>query len=327
MSCEESQGLIKSGAPHWRGWWSAQKIMLAVIACLVPSAAAGVFFFGEAAIWVLAAAVVSAWGTDILMQILTGRGLVGITWVNWSSVLTGLLLGMILPPDTRIWLPVIGSFFAVALGKYAFGKGNNIFNPALIARTFLVFAFPALMVGYIIPDGITSATPLSLLKEEGYARLVSDFGGKTLMHKAMLLGGIGGSIGETSGMMLLIGGIALIAMGITSWRIPAAYLGTVAGISLIAGRDALMDLLAGGLLLGAFFMATDYVTSPLTPKGKLIFGAGCGALTMLFRLYSGYPEGVAFSILLMNSAVPMIERYTKPKPFGYAKKKEKGPKA
>jgi len=314
--------LIISQGPHIRSGWTGQRIMMSVFLALLPAAFFGIDVFGWHAAFILISAILSSWACDIAIQHLIRihkkkQGIFyRVAYLNWSSLLTGLLIGMIMPPGVPVLLPAIGSLFAISLGKYAFGKGNNIFNPALIARVFLAFAFPALMAAWIIPDAITQATPLTVLKESGMDALVTQFGSESVMYSSMALGNIGGCIGETSAMALLAGAIFLLAFGIISLSIPASFIGTVGIISLFAGRDVLFDLLAGGLFLGAFFMATDYVTSPLTFTGKIIFGIGCGALTMLFRMLSGYPEGVAFSILLMNAAVPLIDRYTRPFPLG-----------
>ena len=299
-------------SPQIRSGWTGQKIMKIVFFSLMPAAFAGIWFFGYPALIVLITAVISAWLADISMQFLMARKdhKKRVVPLNWSSLLTGLLLGLILPPLLPVWIPVVGSFFAIMIGKYAFGKGNNIFNPALIARVFLVFSFPALMGGWLIPDGVSSATPLTLHETVGVEGLAAAYGPD--YHSSLFIGNVGGSIGETSALALLLGAAILIYVRIISLRIPLAYLGTVAMISAFFGRDVLFDLLAGGLMIGAFFMATDYVTSPITSRGKIIFGIGCGILTMLLRVYSANPEGVAFSILLMNAAVPLIERYTIP---------------
>jgi len=228
-----------------------------------------------------------------------------------SAVLTGLLLALVLSPLVPWWIAVFGSVFAIAIGKMVFGGlGHNIFNPALVGRAFLVASWPVLMTRWISPDGITGATPLGLLKLEGI---------KTA-YTQLYLGNIGGTIGETSAIALLVGAAFLFYKNVLDWRIPTTYVGTVFVFAFIFGQDPIFHIFTGGLLIGAFFMATDYVTSPITHNGRLIFGFGCGFLTIVLRLFSGYPEGVMFSILLMNAAVPLIERYTKAKPFGYHKK-------
>jgi electron transport complex protein RnfD len=236
-----------------------------------------------------------------------------LTILDGSAVITGLLLGLILPPTVPIWIPISGAVFAIAIGKHVFGGlGFNIFNPALVGRAFLVASWPLLMTKWISPDGITGATPLGILKLEGI---------KAVGYSQLFFGNISGSIGETSALALLIGALFLFYKKIISWRIPSIYIGTVFLLTLIFGKDPLFYILSGGLFIGAFFMATDYVTSPITKNGKLIFGFGCGLLTVIIRLYSGLPEGVMYSILLMNALTPLIDRYTAPKPFGFVKKK------
>ncbi|MGM5487665.1 MAG: RnfABCDGE type electron transport complex subunit D [Nanobdellota archaeon] len=289
--------LAKSSSPHIHTGLSKQKIMYMVVLALLPATIAGIYFFGIPAATIIAVSVASALATDILMQKLTASSM---RWLNGSAVLTGLLLALILPPTVPLWIPALGSIFAVSLGKYAFGVGNNIFNPALIGRAILVISWPQFMSGWINPDGVTAATPLAQ---------------KTSLF-SVFTGNVGGCIGETSAIALLAGGAFLIALRLIDWRIPAVYIGSLAVLMTIAGKDPLYQVMAGGLLIGAFFMATDYVTSPLARKGRIIFALGLGVLTFIFRFYSSMPEGVMYSILLMNATVPLIERYTKPKPFG-----------
>jgi len=232
--------------------------------------------------------------------------------VDGSGFVTGLLLGLILPPSVPLWMPVIGAFFAISIAKWAFGGfGYTIFNPALVGRAFLVAAWPVLMTSWIMPDGVTGATPLGILKNEGV---------KAVSHSELFIGNIGGCIGETSAVALLIGALFLLITKTIDWRIPLAYLGSLFVLTFIFGKDPIFHILAGGVILGAFFMATDYGTIPLTKKGRIIFGLGCGILTVIIRLYSGLPEGVTYAILLMNGLTPLIERFTRIKPFGWAKR-------
>ncbi len=305
--------LTISNGPHVKAHFAVQKVMMIVFIALMPATIAGVYNFGLPALYTIVSCLISAWLTDIACQKLAKQKF---KIINWSSLLTGLLLALVLPPATHPLLCFIGSFVSITIGKYVFGKGNNIFNPALVGRTFLSVSFPAMMAGWIIPDATTAATPLTILKEGGVSALINAYGSTELLYKALFFGNVGGSLGETSALALLIGGLALIILGPINWRIPTMYLSTVAIISQFAGRDVIVDLISGGLLIGALFMATDYVTSPITRNGRIIFGIGCGILTMIFRIYSAMPEGVCFSILLMNALVPLIERYTKPKPFG-----------
>jgi len=248
--------------------------------------------------------------------------------MDGSAVITGLLLALILPPTIPLWMVAVGSVFSIAIVKEAFGGlGHNIFNPALGGRVFMAACFSVKMTTWVSPtgfgaDAVTTATPLS-----------SNFiweGDKLSLYRDLFLGNTGGSIGETSALLILVGGILLLALGIISWRIPVAYIGTVALLTLVwpgvalpiftsPWEDALFHVLTGGLMLGAFFMATDYVTSPLTHKGRIIFGVGAGILTVVIRLFGGLPEGVAFSILFMNALTPLIDRYIKVRPYGLKK--------
>lgn len=313
----DNKKLTISSNPHIKDRDNVNKVIWCVVLALLPAAAAGIYFFGINALLTILLSVSSAVVTELIIQKLSGKD---ITVKDGSAVLTGLLLALILSPLVPWWIPILGSVFAIAIGKEIFGGlGHNIFNPALAGRAFLVASWPALMTVWLIPDGVTGATPLGLLKLQGI---------KT-GYLQLFLGNIGGCIGETSAVALLIGAAFLFYKKVIDWRIPSAYIGTVFILALIFGQDPIFHVLAGGLLIGAFFMATDYVTSPITRNGKLIFGFGCGFLTIILRLFSGYPEGVMFSILLMNAATPLIERFTRPKPFGYkkpVKKKEEKPK-
>ncbi len=308
--------LVVSSSPHQRTTMSVEKIMFYVIAALLPAVAAAVYFFGIYALAIMAVGIIAAVLTEaIIMRFVLKREQ---SIQDGSAALTGLLLAMCLPPTMPLWTVAIGSAFAVGVGKMAFGGiGCNIFNPAHVGRAFLLAAYPAYMTSWIWPktstavDALTSATPLAALKLQGV----------TTPYWDLFIGNVGGSLGETSAVALLVGGIFLIYMKIIDWRIPATYLGTVIILSFVLGQDPIFHLLAGGLMIGAFFMATDYVTSPVTPKGRIIFGVGCGLLTVLIRLYGGYPEGVCYSILLMNACVPLIDRYTVPRVYGEVKKK------
>ena len=205
-------------------------------------------------------------------------------------------------------MAAVGAVVAISLGKQIYGGlGMNPFNPALIGRVFLMISFPVYMTTWINPiDGVTGATPLQIMKMQG---VTSDY-------LKLFLGNIGGSIGETSSLLIILGGLYLLYKGYIDWRVPVSYLGSVAVLSLILGRDPIFNLLSGGLMLGAFFMATDMVTSPISRTGKIIFGVGAGFFTVLIRFFGGYPEGVSFSILLMNAFTPIINRYTVPRIYG-----------
>lgn len=307
--------LIVSHGPHIRTDESVSRIMWMVVLSLIPAGAAGVFIFGRSALWVITLAVAAALAAEVILQLATKRK---VTISDGSALITGLLLAYNLPPNVPLWLPIVGSFFAIAIGKQVFGGlGQNIFNPALVGRAFLMASWPAYMTTFVRPltyDTVTAATPLTLLKD-----------GKLLEHVSYLnlfLGKRGGCIGEVCILALLLGAAFLLIRGYISWHIPLAYIATVGVVSYIFGPqglfsgDWLFHILSGGLILGAFFMATDYVTSPLTRKGQLIFALGCGLLTAIIRLWGGYPEGASYAILMMNAATPIIDRFTKNKVYG-----------
>lgn len=289
---------------------SITRIMWLTVISLIPAGAAGVFIFGSGVITIIALAVISALLTELILNILSRRK---ITIIDGSAAVTGILLAYNLPPRVPFWLPVIGSFVAISIGKHIFGGlGQNIFNPALIGRVFLMASWPKYMTTWINPrwqvDAITQATPLAMLKE---GKLAEKFSGMDLF-----LGNRPGCIGEVCILALLLGAAFLLWRGYISWHIPVVYIATV-GIFTYTFSPAgifhgewLVHILGGGLILGAFFMATDYVTSPASRKGKLIFALGCGLLTAIIRLWGRYPEGVSYAILLMNAAVPAIKRYT-----------------
>lgn len=299
--------LIVSSSPHIRSRESTPKVMWSVVCALLPAAAVGVYFFGSSALRLIVVCTASAIITEALVQRLAGRP---ITITDGSCVVTGLLCALILPPRLPWWMGAIGAAFAIAIIKQLFGGlGCNIFNPALAARAVLLASFPIYMTTWADPfDGLTSATPLAIVKD----RLPIELPG----YLELFIGNVGGSIGETSVICLLIGAGFLFLRRIISWHIPFTYIGTVALGSWLFGRDPLFSILAGGLILGAFFMATDMVTTPVTRKGQLIFGLGAGAIVVLIRHWGGYPEGVCYSILLMNGLTPLIDRWTIPRRFG-----------
>lgn len=312
--------LIGSSSPHIRSDETTQKIMLDVIIALMPALAASMYYFGFKAMVLVLASVISAVVTEYCCQRFMNRP---ITVTDLSAVVTGILLAFNLPAETPWWIAVVGSAFAIGIVKQVFGGlGFNFLNPALAARAFLMASWPHyLSGGFIDPavDAVSSATPLALLKGTASGQLPSLWD--------MFMGNIPGVIGETSAILLLAGGIYLIYRGTIKWIIPVFYIGTVAVIALITDASTLpYHILGGGLILGAFFMATDYSTSPVTDKGKVIFAVGAGLLTMFIRKMGGYPEGVSYSILLMNILTPMIDKYIKPHVFGVAtggKKNEK----
>ncbi|MEO0026344.1 MAG: RnfABCDGE type electron transport complex subunit D [candidate division WOR-3 bacterium] len=348
---ENRPTLVVTSPPHITSPVTVNKLMWAVVIALLPAFAGSIYFFGLRALIITLLSVISALLFDALGQRLFGRK---ITLLDGSAVLTGILLGFNLPPNVPWWIPVAGSAFAMLVAKQFFGGlGHNFINPALAGRAFLVASWPTQMTtswlaprGGIISglpanalnlctDAVTTATPLNVLKQG--AKLVLPGCNPTNLYeqlqswttlKNLFWGNTGGCIGETSAFLLLIGGLFLIITRVVDWRIPLSYLLTVAALVLILPGHkvcllnyTLFHLLSGGLMMGAFYMATDYVTSPLTAKGRVIFGIGCGLLTVLIRLWGGYPEGVCYSILLMNVATPLIDRLTPPRVFGTGRKK------
>jgi electron transport complex protein RnfD len=311
---EASGELVISPSPHIRSKWSVKRTMYLVILALMFPTAASIYFFGFNAILVILTSVVAAVATEYLIKLLRKKKFV----MDGSAVITGLLLALTLPPTIPLWMVAVGSIFAIAVVKEAFGGlGHNILNPALAGRAFMQLSFPGPMALWIAPSGfapdaVTSASPLS----DAFKQI----GDNLDLYLDLLLGNTSGSLGETSALFLLAGGILLIILRIIDWRTPAAFIGTVAVLSLIAGQDAVYQVLSGGLMIGAFFMATDYVTTPMTRTGKIIFGIGAGILTILIRFYGGMPEGVCYAILLMNAAAPLIDRYTQPRAYGTKKK-------
>ena len=304
-----------SSSPHVRSSESTRRIMIDVIIALVPATACGVYFFGLNALWTVLVSVAAAVGAEALLQLIMKRK---VTALDGSAALTGLLLALNLPPSVPLWIPLIGAVFGIAIVKQVFGGiGSNFLNPALAARAFLMASWPQIMTTWTMPvDAVSTATPLTALK----------MGGAQLSpYLDMAIGNVGGCIGETSAIALLLGGLYLVARRVIDPSIPVVYIGTVALFTFTAGPeglftgDALYHILAGGLMLGAVYMATDYTTSPMSLKGKLIFALGCGVITSVIRLWGGYPEGVSYSILLMNLTVPLINRAFKPKRFGVVK--------
>lgn len=312
--------LTVSSSPHIRHRDTTQSIMQNVVIALLPALCVACYVFGIKALGIVAICVASSVLTEAIIEKLAKKPL---TINDWSAVVTGVLLAFNLPINAPWWMCVIGSVFAIAIVKQFFGGiGKNFVNPALAGRAFLLACWPTHMTGTAyIPssDTYTTATPLGLLQEGTNLDAIP-----SNLNMFLGLNGVYGAIGEISTLALLIGGVYLMIRGIISWRIPTVYLATVFVLSFAFGQDPIFMLCSGGLMLGAFFMATDYVTSPCTPKGQIIYAFGCGLMTMIIRMVGGYPEGVSYSILLMNIAAPLIERYTMPKIYGVAKKKKGG---
>jgi len=316
-------GLVLSNPPHIKDSQTVKSIMWMVVAALVPAVAFSIHLFGVHALVLICAAVATAVAVEALMQLAMKKP---ITVTDGSAVLTGLLLAMNVPPHAPIWMVAIGSAFSIIIAKQLFGGlGYNIFNPALAARAILLASWPVAITTWAKPvnsflatDAVTTATQLGLLKE---AQRVAGSLPETYGYLDLFLGNVPGSLGETCKVTLLAGAVVLFALKIIDWRIPTSFIAAVVLFSFFFGRDPLAAVLSGGVILGAFFMATDMVTSPSGKAGKLIFGAGCGTLTALIRSYGGFPEGVCYSILLMNCFTPLIEKYVRPRPFGAVKAK------
>ena len=305
--------LITSASPHIHSGASTRRIMLDVIIALLPAAIASAVIFGMRANVILLTCIVSAVLAEALFNLITRRKQ---TVGDLSAVVTGLLLGLNLSTNVPVWQCVIGSVFAVVVVKGLFGGlGRNFANPAITARVFMLIAFSSVAGGAMpaVVELEASATPLEQLAN-GASQLPS------LLD--MFIGTYGGAIGETCTAALLLGFIYLLVRKVIRWHIPVVFIGTVFVCSLIASGDveyALYQILGGGLFLGAIFMATDYVTCPITTKGKVVFALGCGLITFIIRYFCAYPEGVSFSILIMNLLVPYIERFTGNKPLGGSK--------
>ena len=333
-----------STPPHIRQSESVPSMMLSVIIALVPALAASVVFFGGYALVVVGVCVAAAAGSETLLCYLFRKP---VTAGDLSAVLTGLLLGLTLPPRLPLWMAAAGSVFAIVVVKMAFGGlGHNIINPALAGRAFLMVSFPAAMSSWIPPahgtlcglqrglDGITAATPLVYFKSAMASGIFNSLDFQDALP-GLFFGNVGGSLGATSAAAICAGAIFLFYRGIIRFRTPFFFIATVfllswifSGTGDIFSADsliaALYQVLCGGMMLGAFFFAADPVTSPMSPFGRILFGTGCGALTFLMRKFGGYPDGVCWAILLMNLTVPVIDRYTRPRRFGEVKKRGTG---
>lgn len=313
------QRLIVSASPHVRTDETVSKIMGHVLIALVPATAWGIYTFGVHAALVILVCIIGAVASEAAVQKIRHKK---IAVNDFSAVVTGLLLALCLPPSLPLWMAFVGSAFAIIVVKQLFGGlGHNFMNPAHAGRAFLMACYPVAMTSWHAPfvlgtaDAVTSATPLGMMKLGDTANLPS--------LSDMALGFTGGSIGETSAILILIGGLYLVWKGVIKIHIPAVYLGTVFVLAtLFSGFNpglGAYHLVCGGLMIGAFFMATDYSTSPVSTRGQIIFAVGCGVITTLVRFFGGYPEGVCYSILIMNVATPLIDKYAAPKVFGGGK--------
>ncbi|MFO7715010.1 RnfABCDGE type electron transport complex subunit D [Desulfosarcina sp.] len=334
--CDRVDGhhLLVSVSPHLKTDITVARIMWTVVACLMPPLVLSVFVFGFQTLIITAVSVVSCLATEAVSQKLLGRP---ITVKDGSAVITGVLLAYVIPPGVPLWMPILGAVMAIFVTKTLMGGlGFNIFNPALIGRAFLVATYPVSMTtAWLEPirsaaifsymdagvDAVSSATPLYVLKHYGMAAMREQFGSRASMYTDFFLGVMPGCIGETSALLLLVGGMYLIFKRYINWHIPVSTIATVAVLTWIFGGermftgDPLLAVLSGGVMLGAFFMATDYVTCPTPRSGQVVFGVGVGALTVLIRLKGGYPEGVCYAILLMNPLTPALDQWFKPKRF------------
>jgi len=319
--------LYLSSSPHVHSGQTTPQIMRAVLYSLVPACGVAVYFFGLSALSVLLIATLGCMATEVVCQRLMGQV---VTIADGSAAITGVLLALNLPPTSPWWLTLLGAVIAISIGKQVYGGlGANPFNPALVARVVLLISFPVQMTTWSAPapigsglDLVTAATPLGEWKNA--VMLTGEM--PVTMQGSMagyFLGNMPGCIGEVSALALLLGAAYLFYRRILTWHIPASYVGVVvllSGIFWLVNParypSPVFHLVTGGLVLGAFYMATDMVTTPVSRRGMLLFGAGCGVLTVLIRLFGGYPEGVSFAILLMNAATPLIDRYTRPRTFG-----------
>jgi Na+-translocating ferredoxin:NAD+ oxidoreductase subunit D len=320
-----------SPSPHAHGKETTRKLMFGVVVALMPALFTSVFYFGVGALIVTATSVSSCIIFEYLIQRFILKKPISIT--DGSALVTGLLLAFNLPSNIPVFIIIIGSLAAIGIAKMTFGGlGNNPFNPALVGRVFMLISFPVQMTSWPVPagissgytDAITGATPLAVIKEgikngESLSQLME----KVPTTIQMLIGKMGGSIGEVAALALMIGFAYLLYRKIITWHIPVSVIGSVAVFTSIlwlvnpeSNADPVFHLLSGGLMLGAIFMATDYVTSPMNPKAMIIYGCGIGVLTVIIRVWGAYPEGVSFAILIMNAFVPLMNAYIKPKRFG-----------
>jgi len=314
-SSDRTNYLIVDSSPHLKVREDVTTIMRSVNLALIPAIAFSVYYFGWDSLLMILTSVIFCVLSEVVVNKIRNR-----KFNEGSAVVTGVLLALTLPPGLSLGFVALGAIFAIIVGKELFGGlGYNIFNPALLGRAFLQASFPVRMTTWENPrtiEAVTTATPLGGMKFEQQFTPYFD----------LLIGNIGGSLGETCALALIIGGVYLLIRKFADWRIPVSYLGTVfvvGGLFWLFNPnypDPIFHLFSGGLMLGAFFMATDMVTSPVTPKGAWIFGIGAGIILIIIRLYSGLPEGVMYSILLMNACTPLINRYTRPKFFGEVKK-------
>ncbi len=317
-----------SPSPHVHSAETTSKIMYRVVYAMIPALLWSVFVFGLDALRVTLIAIVACLAFEYLIQKYLMKVKPMVT--DGSALITGILLAFNVPASLPWWIMIIGALAAVGIGKLSFGGlGSNIFNPALVGRVFLLISFPVQMTAWPVVreqevDGLTTATPLGIIKEGISSGIpVSEISQQLPSSTDMLLGQMSGSLGEISALLLILGGVYMLFKRVITWHIPVSVVGTVAAIAALFWLidpqnyvNPLYHILTGGLMLGAIYMATDMVTSPMTPKGQLIFGAGIGIITISIRMFGAYPEGISFAILIMNAFTPLINNYVKPKRFG-----------
>ena len=336
MAESDKNEIFMSPAPHVVTPVKTQTLMLDVIIALLPLTAYGIYLFSIPALVRIIVSVLCCVGFESLFRLICN---LDIRVKDLSAVITGLLLALVCPPNLPIWMLILGCFFAIVVGKEFFGGlGANVFNPALVGRAFMFVSFSGAMTSWIQPgnsifDAMSTATPLKLINaKEGIALSASEIaktlnlGSSTDLYTQLILGNHAGCIGETSILLILLGFAYLLFKKVIDWRTPITMMATAVAITAIGGINPILTLTSGGLAFGAVFMATDYVTSPVTPKGKLLFGAGCGLITGLIRLFSGMPEGVMYSILIMNAVVPFLNKII-PVKYGYVKPPKKNKEA
>ncbi len=336
MAESDKNEIFMSPAPHVVTPVKTQTLMLDVIIALLPLTAYGIYLFSIPALVRIIVSVLCCVGFESLFRKICR---LDIRVKDLSAVITGLLLALVCPPNLPIWMLILGCFFAIVVGKEFFGGlGANVFNPALVGRAFMFVSFSGAMTSWIQPgnsifDAMSTATPLKLINaKEGIAMSASEIAkslnlsSSTDLYTQLILGNHAGCIGETSILLILLGFAYLLFKKVIDWRTPITMMATAVAITAIGGINPILTLTSGGLAFGAVFMATDYVTSPVTPKGKLLFGAGCGLITGLIRLFSGMPEGVMYSILIMNAVVPFLNKII-PVKYGYVKPPKKNKEA
>jgi len=308
--------LLLSSSPHVFSPVDTPRIMLSVVIALMPATAYGIYLYGLPALGVVVTSIAAAVVSEFLFRKLIKASM---TVGDFSAVVSGLLLALILPPSTPLWMVALGAIFAIVIAKEFFGGlGANPFNPALIGRAFLLMSFPAAITSWSMPkglglpaDALSAATPLNLLKQGNALADVAKYFGASdtgAFYRQLFMGYRSGSIGESSILLVLLGGLFLLGIGVIQWIVPVSVLASTFVFSWLLGMDPVLGLLTGGIVFGAFFMATDYATRPLTPYGQAIFGIGIGLITVLIRKFGGYPEGVTYAILIMNILTPFLNK-------------------